>query len=398
MAENTERTKELTSTQEGIIAGLVLLFFGLLYWYLNPWHSEPTSEPMLAEQTSNRMMQANSLGLANTSDTQMPVATEVTTNTTQTQTSTTNHVTPAIATTTQTNTTTQTIMPSAAALAATPPATGAVPPPPGPITAPQPETVTSNTSPGTEVSQATTETATTTTNTGTTEAANMAENTASSQSAATNASTAQVTETTAVKTNEASTISTATTETTKPVETSMANPAATATTADSAAKPANTTAQTSPTTETPTTTATTASTNPANKLELAPGSPEAKLQSYLEKKTLETPVGMDKISFEAKTAKLTKESEASVLMLAALLAQYPEANFLITSYTTETSTENKNSDELSLMRAQTLGEQLVKAGIDAKRITIMGMGKRPSPDNTSVSANKSQRIEISVIQ
>jgi outer membrane protein OmpA-like peptidoglycan-associated protein len=165
---------------------------------------------------------------------------------------------------------------------------------------------------------------------------------------------------------------------------------ATQTTDIVAAKPADTTTTTTtaakPEPVQPTTT------NMVNKLELAPGSPEAKLQSYLEKKTLETPVSMDGINFEAKTAKLTKESDAAVLLLAALLAQYPEAN------TTETGNENQNSDELSLIRAQTLGESLVKAGVNGKRITIMGMGKRPSPDPTSVASKKSQHIEISVIQ
>lgn len=253
MAENSQRTKGLTSTQEGLIAGLVLLSFGLVYWYLNPWQSEQQAIPILAKHTTNGTIQSNSL--ASTGNTQV------------------------LASTTE-------------AL----PTTNILPPPPGLVKA-------SNT--------------------------------------------------------ENSTLSTKTAETTQLAQ---------------------------------------STTSIINKLEFAPGSPEAKLQTYLENKTLETPVGIDGINFEAKTTKLTKNSEAKVLMLAALLAHYSEANFLITTYTTETSAKHKNSDDLSLMRAQALGENLVKAGINGKRITIMGMGKRPSPDKTVATAKKSQRIEISVIQ
>jgi outer membrane protein OmpA-like peptidoglycan-associated protein len=84
-------------------------------------------------------------------------------------------------------------------------------------------------------------------------------------------------------------------------------------------------------------------------------------------------------------------------MLAALLGQYPQANFLITAYTTE-STKEQNSEQLSLQRANALGEELVKAGVDGKRITIMGMGNKPAADKSSAAQQKNQRIEISVIQ
>lgn len=248
MAENSQRTKGLTSTQEGLIAGLVLLSFGLVYWYLNPWQSEQQAIPILAKHTTNSTLQSNSL--ASTGNAQALAST----------------------------------------IEATPTTANTLPPPPG-----------------------------------------------------------------LVKANI--TLSTTTTETTQLAQTRI-----------------------------------------INKLELAPGSPEAKLQTYLENKTLETPVGIDGINFEAKTTKLTKNSEAKMLMLAALLVHYSEANFLITTYTTETSAKHKNSDDLSLMRAQALGENLVKAGINGKRITIMGMGKRPSPDKTVAAAKRSQRIEISVIQ
>ncbi|TXH67463.1 MAG: hypothetical protein E6Q85_09390 [Thiothrix sp.] len=374
MAENTERNKALTSTQEGIIAGLVLLFFGLLYWYLNPWQSEQKTVPSLAEPATTGTIQRNSL--ASTTDTSAPNSvTETSSTATPTQTAS-NSSTPT-STTVQTKSATSTTTPATPSAATTtvesamavqpvltsPPApvnpanqakatANNVPPPPGPVDTQKTETVTSSTA-----------------TTATTEVPKPS------------------TETTASATRP-------TTETAKPTS-AHANPdpaTQTATNSTTVQPSTTTTAETKPTAASTTTAST------ANKLELAPGSPEAKLQSYLEKKTLETPVGMDGISFEAKTAKLTKESDAKVLMLAALLAQYPDANFLITSYTTETSTENKNSDDLSLMRAQTLGENLVKAGVDGKRITIMGMGKRPSPDKTSVASKKSQRIEISVIQ
>lgn len=359
MAENTERNKALTSTQEGIIAGLVLLFFGLLYWYLNPWQSEQKNVPILAEQTTTGTIQRNSL--ASTTDASTPSSvtetsskvTSQTVSSTSTPTSTTVQTTSATSTATpataSTTVASATVAEPVLANSSTPVNTAnqtkatadTVPPPPGPVDTQKTDTIASSTAATTEVPKPSTETI-------------------------------------ASATSPSTEVAKPTTANTNPDPAAQASAAASTETAATA------------------TSATIAST--VNKLELAPGSPEAKLQSYLENRTLETPVSMDGIGFETKTAKLTKESDAKVLMLAALLAQYPEANFLITSYTTETSTENKNSDELSLMRAQTLGENLVKAGVDGKRITIMGMGKRPSPDKTSVASKKSQRIEISVIQ
>lgn len=379
MAENTKRTKELTSTQEGIIAGLVLLFFGLLYWYLNPWQSESQSMPNLAEQTAIGNIQRHSL--ADTSPTQATSTTETGTDTSQTQTA-------ATATNPQPQTTTQ----------ATPPTSATVP------TA---ASATSNaTMSGTAAEPVLTAAAlaettpakpTPATTTEATVAASAGSPTSSPVDTPNTAPASSTPSATASPSTQTTAETTAAPETPVPeTKAAEASTNATQTTDIVAAKPADTTTTT--TTAAKPEPAPSITTNMVNKLELAPGSPEAKLQSYLEKKTLETPVSMDGINFEAKTTKLTKESDAAVLLLAALLAQYPEANFLITSYTIETGNENQNSDELSLIRAQTLGESLVKAGVNAKRITIMGMGKRPSPDPTSVASKKSQHIEISVIQ
>ena len=55
-------------------------------------------------------------------------------------------------------------------------------------------------------------------------------------------------------------------------------------------------------------------------------------------------------------------------------------------------------DEKGLTEMGKYNEELVKAGIERRRITIMGMGKPISPDPTSATSKKSQRIEVSVIQ
>lgn len=301
MVASTEKNKELTSTQEGMIAGLVLVFFGLLYWYLNPWNAD-TPTPLLTEQASTTgLIQRNSL--ASSTATNPPAATAAT-ETPSPQTS-----TPAVP-------------PLKAALTAA---------------AAKPELTTSTTA---VVPPATT------------------------TSAATASTTA------------------ASTTTADPTASQPLLPP------DSVAS-----AQAEPLAEPLPVAATT-----ANKLELAPGSPEAELQSYLSSNTLETPVTLDGIAFEPQTSQLTQASEAKVLLLAALLAQYPQANILITSYTDETRPNSENSAELSLMRANAVGVELVKAGIERRRITIMGMGKPISPDPTSATSKKSQRIEVSVIQ
>ena len=379
MAERTEKTKELTSTQEGIIAGLVILFFGLLYWYLNPWQSEQKNTLALTEQVAAERTQGNSL--ASLSNEQTPSSTtEATASPPETRTPASTVVSGIVSSTTPATTTSTTETTKAATFAK-------LPPPPGPVEANKAETVISSspTTVTTETAQPTTET-----NPPTTTASNPIVETPSSSSIE-----AATTEPIATTPSQPATE-------TKPVQvatnTAQTTEATAVSTATIPTEPIAQTANTATTTPTTTTPETNTPSTAVNKLELAPGSPEAKLQAYLDTKALETPVGMDGISFEAKTSKLTKESDPKVLLLAALLAQYPEANFLITAYTTESGAENKDSNSLSLLRDQILGENLVKAGVDAKRITIMGMGKRPSPDKTSVASKQSQRIEISVIE
>lgn len=381
MAERTEKTKELTSTQEGIIAGLVILFFGLLYWYLNPWQSEQKNTLALTEQPAIGKTQGNSL--ASPSNEQPPSSTtEATASPPETRTPASTVVSGIAPSTTPATTASATDTTKAASFAK-------LPPPPGPVEANKAETVVSS-SPTTVTAEAAQPT-TKATPPATTIASNPILETPSSSSTETAKAAEPVATTPSQPATEAKPVQVAT-------NTAQTTEATAVSTAAIPTEPIAQTANTATTTPTTTTPETNTPSTAVNKLELAPGSPEAKLQAYLDTKTLETPVGMDGISFEAKTSKLTKESDPKVLLLAALLAQYPEANFLITAYTTESGAENKDSDSLSLMRAQILGENLVKAGVDAKRITIMGMGKRLSPDKTSVASKQSQRIEISVIE
>lgn len=308
MVASTEKNKELTSTQEGMIAGLVLLFFGLLYWYLNPWDAD-TPSPLLTEQESTTgFIQRNSLASNPSTTTSTTASTPTTTTETPLPQTTTPAATPIKAALTAATAQPATPSPTVAPIATTPPA-------------------------------ATTLTTTLTT---------------TPPATATATATAIADPTTSQPLPPPGPVAEA-----EPLPVAAATP---------------------------------------NKLELASGSPEAELQSYLSSNTLETPVTLDGIAFEPQTSQLTQASEANVLLLAALLAQYPQANILITSYTDETRPNSENSAELSLMRANAVGVELVKAGIERRRITIMGMGKPTSPDPTSAISKKSQRIEVSVIQ
>jgi len=363
MAENPKQTKELTTTQEGIIAGLVLLFFGLLYWYLNPWQSEKkatmaSTEQQLAGQPTSMANSAVASG------------------------------TPLVPSEQEASTTTETTTTA-------------------PQTAATPVTVATSTTsnPAAPVTVATTTTETVPVNAAMSGTSTEPSPTTTTETAPSSSATAPAASTTP----EVAVTTTSTTTTEKPAEVSSTTPAATAPAIGTAANPSTAKASepeakpTASAAASPDTTATTTQTaatssSTTNKLELAPGSPESKLQTYLAKGILETPVVMDGIEFEPKTPNLTKDSEAKVLLLAALLAQYPEANFLITARTTETSTDNKSSEELSLMREKALGLQLVKAGVNGKRITILGVGKLAIPDKTSAASKKNQRVEISVIK
>ncbi len=54
MSNNTLSDDDLTHTQEYIVAGIVILLFGLLYWFLNHgWNSSP--EPEIAANTPNTL-------------------------------------------------------------------------------------------------------------------------------------------------------------------------------------------------------------------------------------------------------------------------------------------------------------------------------------------------------
>lgn len=375
MAKSTAKNNQLTPTQEGIVAGIVLLFFGLLYWYLNPWKSDNTAQQLVTSQQTT--MDSSSKNSTAATVAAPPYPTESAPAALESAKSTVPAEPTKAATSTQQGLTTVETVNTTANLAATKPtelATAQTPSTNTPITAAEPVKPTEATAnnPAPSAASATTQpihTEQTTATSSTSETAKPLEATANTEAA----QPATTEQTTGVATNPepTQTVQAATHSETSSSTTQAMSPTSTEQKPVASAIP--------------------------SKLILAPGSPEAKLQGYLENNTLEKPVTMADIQFEAKQTQLTKNSEAQTLMLAALLGQYPQANFLITAYTTETGTD-QTSDQLSLMRANALGMELVKAGVDGKRITIMGMGNKPPVDKSSAAQKKNQRIEISVIK
>lgn len=424
MAKSTAKNNQLTPTQEGIIAGIVLLFFGLLYWYLNPWKSDNAAQQLVTSQ-QNSTAGSSTLPRASTTATSATVDTDSSTNAqaaSATNTATPNNLAPTSTAAPQTIAST-----TAATIAAPPYPTETAP---AVLESAKPPVLSESAKSEARAQQevTTTETMSTAANEATkpTEVA-MTQPSSENTSLTAAPEPAKSTEATAnnIAPSNPSEINQPTNlgQTTATSSTPEIATSAETTANIEAAKPATTEQTTVVTTNTEPTQAlqaTAATSNESSssttqaastispeqrlvasatpsKLILAPGSPEAKLQSYLENNTLEKPVAMANIQFEAKKTQLTKSSEAQTLMLAALLGQYPEANFLITAYTTEVNTD-QTSDQLSLMRANALGLELVKAGVDGKRITIMGMGNKPPVDKSSAAQKKNQRIEISVIK
>ena len=86
-------------------------------------------------------------------------------------------------------------------------------------------------------------------------------------------------------------------------------------------------------------------------------------------------VKMDDIFYEFGKWTLTKESEAGLQGLVKILTDNPNITIELSAHTDMVGTD-KTNDELSLKRAQSVVDYLIKAGIAADRLTAVGYGKR----------------------
>ncbi|OQX01023.1 MAG: hypothetical protein BWK73_47320 [Thiothrix lacustris] len=117
------------------------------------------------------------------------------------------------------------------------------------------------------------------------------------------------------------------------------------------------------------------------------------------KRQTDRPIVLDGIHFDAGTSKPNAQSSDQINVIVALLQANPDIRLLIRGHTDEVGSAKDNT-ELSLVRANEVGVALVQAGVDRKRLRIMGMGNAEpiSIDNTDFARQRNRRIDALILK
>lgn len=110
------------------------------------------------------------------------------------------------------------------------------------------------------------------------------------------------------------------------------------------------------------------------------------------------PMLFDDISFESGSAQLSGDPQQQIKALAALMNTYQDKSILIRGHTDNVGGVNANS-LLSLIRSDSMKKQLVGLGIEKIRIKIEGVGQlEPLASNdTAEGRSRNRRIELILI-
>ena len=105
----------------------------------------------------------------------------------------------------------------------------------------------------------------------------------------------------------------------------------------------------------------------------------------------------DRLEFETGSATLKPSSMEQLKNIAEILKAYPKVNLKIGGYTDNVGNPAANLT-LSQKRAENTMQEIVKLGIDAKRLEAEGYGdKYPVADNTTEEGRqKNRRIDLRV--
>lgn len=101
------------------------------------------------------------------------------------------------------------------------------------------------------------------------------------------------------------------------------------------------------------------------------------------------------IQFEVNQAKLKPEAMREIVRVAQVMKENPHISFDVVGHTDSQGTMREN-DELSLLRAQSIVDALVRQGISPTRLSTVGKGSRePIADNrTEEGRAKNRRVEF----
>jgi outer membrane protein OmpA-like peptidoglycan-associated protein len=105
----------------------------------------------------------------------------------------------------------------------------------------------------------------------------------------------------------------------------------------------------------------------------------------------------DRLEFETGSAVLKPSSQEQLKNLAEILKAYPKVTLKLGGYTDNTGDPQSNL-QLSKQRAETTMQELVKLGVDAKRLEAEGYGEQnPIADNaTEEGKQMNRRIDLRV--
>jgi len=102
------------------------------------------------------------------------------------------------------------------------------------------------------------------------------------------------------------------------------------------------------------------------------------------------------VLFATGTATLTPQADTEISRLTVFMKNYPSRNALIEGFTDSTGAEGANLD-LSLQRADAVGNKLVAQGISRSRITTRGLGEKSPVAGNDNAAGREQNRRVEVI-
>lgn len=123
------------------------------------------------------------------------------------------------------------------------------------------------------------------------------------------------------------------------------------------------------------------------------GCPEIKNE---DKRTLE--LAMQAVKFKSGSAILETESNIVLKEIARIMTKYPDFNMAISGHTDDEGSDSANL-LLSQQRAKACYDNLVKTGVDAKRMTYQGFGESKPITSNATKEGKSinRRVEFNLI-